>query len=96
MKRRMTLDTFLKALRRTPRTWRVIWGVRLRCRSGGGIYCPIEVVSRMRGGPSNISDADTFLGLSEQTTYTIMDAADCPSDHTRTRKRLLRACGLSE
>ena len=90
----MTLNQFLRKLRRTPRNWHVYNGI-IRCSKS---TCPIHAVARVIGA-NRPDDLGRRIGLRETTIDSIISAAD-NSMHTRhevdVRKRLLKACGLAK
>ena len=84
----MTLNEFLKELRKTPRTWVATEkGIRLR-QDGFISECPIDAV----GG--DWGQLDGALALGYGVKERIMSAAD--GGHSKLRARLLKACGLPQ
>lgn len=101
MKRALTLDGFLKRLRRTPRDWRLDQHGRLRRLSpSGNSYCPVSSLTKKTLHTVFPSEGADILGLRQSTCDRIVMAADLPSylhptaDQCKLRARLLRACGL--
>ncbi len=89
----MKAEEFLKRLRKTPRKWHLEprdGNREIRCDLG---LCPIEAVGKT--GQYTAVRAGVQLGLSEDLTCKIMDAAD-DETHGIWRRRLLEACGLSK
>ena len=82
----MTLQGFLDELAKTPRRWGLSPSGAIRCIDG----CPLMTVFGTIGG---YTDAARDAGLTRQNILRIINAADglCA---TKTRARLLKACGL--
>lgn len=97
--KRMTIDQFLKALAETPRDWRLFEGVRLRrIKPNDNVaLCPISAVTTNPDHTLRPSRGGLELGLRRDVTRRMMLAADgILDDDLALRKRLLRACGLTE
>ena len=90
----MTYKQFLAALRKTPRRWRIDNDF-IRCR--GGLYdtCPITEVSPNHTHPKNWISAARLLGLRPSVAKRVVIAAD-DWGNQKTRRDLLKACGLKE
>ena len=92
----MTYAQFLAALRKTPRRWEIIGG-EIRCRIKGHTYCPITAVEGGQITLGRFDQAAINLQIARTVVETIVPAADnwtiCNS---RTRRDLLKACGLKE
>ena len=90
----MTYKQFLAALRKTPRTWRVIYGGLMRTPIN---CCPITAVDPLKLSPSLFALSAEAIGLSQSTAERIVYAADNSAPHDRRiRRDLLKACGLKE
>lgn len=82
----MTLSTFLRRLRQTPRTWTLTWVGNIR----NGRHCPLSYVARSKPCAVQPSRLNMDLNLA----LDIADAAD--GTEGSVRAQLLRACGLTE
>jgi hypothetical protein len=100
----MRLQQFLEKLSSTPRAWFLDANGCIRIRDEGDteiLHCPL---SRVGSGMLNsvyrtygAAFGGSFgrdMGLSEETSYRIMHAAD-DDGYPTLRRRLLRACGLT-
>lgn len=85
----MTVDTFLRRLRQTPRTWELTPARRIRSER---YLCPLQCVALTRD--DYVAAAD-ILGIGTDDMFDIVEAADCDAP-SRLRRRLLRACGVKE
>src|SRR5689334_98183 len=91
----MTIDTFIRALKKTPRKWQLAQN-ELRLWDNVDEYCPLTAVASQRGHEFHVGNFDKaaqVLGLGRKDAYAILRAAD-NTGQIRLRKRLLRACGL--
>ena len=85
----MSYATFLKALRKTPRKWRITKDGRIRL----GRKCPIEAT----GKKERLGQCIRALGIRPVSVSAIIRAADrCTPWRDDTRRDLLKACGLKE
>jgi hypothetical protein len=93
----MTLDQFLKRLRKTPRDWKFLGDgeIRRRWRSEHP-QCPLTALVGL--GEDDWRAAAEKLGIDLDVAETITDAADNDEGEAskRLRAKLLRACGLTE
>lgn len=101
----MTLEEFVDALRKTPRDWRLEeWRPmqlkKIRRGSGDDRQCPLHAVAgtTMKNA---LATAQQALGMEQEESWKIVDAADGSFYDVRTelvtlRAQLLEACGLKE
>mgnify|MGYP001613855559 CR=1 FL=1 len=91
------VDTFYRRLRQTKRNWYLTNARRIRylyLRLAWEVqHCPLSAVAQ--SSPGDVADAATRLGISRQVADMIADAADGQTLGPH-RRRLLRACGLTE
>lgn len=101
----MTYKQFLAALRKTPRTWKLIdQGYALRSIRCTGLRCPLSVVfpkpyPRDREGIFRLPNPTVFAevtGLDTQIAFRIAAVADGMAKYPSIRCDLLSACGLKE
>lgn len=100
-----TVQEFLEALEKTPRTWRVNTGFdgtggmigRIRCGDGDTYQCPMSAVLGEMGILYG-KDYGIKWGLSYEDAAKIEDSADDSGFDfdPELRKQLLAACGLQE
>jgi hypothetical protein len=92
----MTLNQFLAKLAATPRNWCLTPKGTIRDSSG---CCPIVAVTAKNLDYNGYAvELATMMGLSRRTARNVVYGADWDaSQHKgRMRKRLLKACGLTE
>lgn len=93
----MTLNEFLKELRKTPGPWFVHWDYTLRQWPNNQEQCPLTAVSILQGDcprrtVGQFLVAAQFVGISPVLAKSIVSAADASSDYDPAlRRRLLRA-----
>lgn len=89
----MTLRDFLRALRKTDRTWK--WNPDERILRNANEECPMEAVAQT--GPNELINSNVAaqtLKLRRSVAKAIMYAADGCKDG-QYRRDLLKACGLT-
>ena len=87
----MTYATFLAALRKTPRKWRINRCEHILL----GHMCPLRAAAGTPG--LSFIDAGYALGLDSAKIIEVATAADnTHAEFKRIRRDLLKACGLKE
>ena len=88
---------FFSKLEKTPRKWQLFCDGAIRFGDHGYLTCPIIAVAGNGSNTMAISIGSEVLKLSAKRSTAIVEAADNPATkHQALRKKLLKACGLSE
>ena len=90
----MTYATFLAALRKTPRKWRISFSGAIRIPGGLAQQCPLS--SLVGKGVGYYDEGAKLAGVTKMDNRIVRAADNCAGHSKRIRRDLLKACGLKE